>query len=332
MRAVAADTLGVDGIFSDPLWREEVALTALEQELLRTWWVRRLGFIAHAGAASITSLQSYTRLEHSLGLMTLVAHFTPDDHLARLAALLHDIGHMPYSHTFEGVAGLDHHTLGAERIHQLAPILGRHGVAPEEVIEAVDGTRASGLRGLSGTSSALRLDHLESFIRSGRTHGRTTEPPSTTVGKLRVVRGTVDTDPVTAGYLADLAVGEARSQTSPANIASTGMMRALAGRLLDPATPDRRQQIAAMTDHEFWGLLLGDPATREDADLLRRDPAAFEVTALTPDQPTPTEAVVHTVRRLYLDVPLVDGRVSPPLVSSRYGLPVPPARYLITRD
>ena len=43
-----ADTLGLDGVYDDPMWRHRVCLTALEQDLLRCWWVRRLAFIAHA--------------------------------------------------------------------------------------------------------------------------------------------------------------------------------------------------------------------------------------------------------------------------------------------
>jgi len=110
------DVLGTEGSYVDPLWRITVELTPLERDLLRSWWVRRLGFIAHAGAAVISTNQSYSRLEHSLGLLSLVAHFTPDDRVARAAALVHDIGHLPFSHTFEGVDGLNHHALGAELV------------------------------------------------------------------------------------------------------------------------------------------------------------------------------------------------------------------------
>ncbi|MGH3962203.1 MAG: HD domain-containing protein [Pseudonocardiaceae bacterium] len=132
--------------------------------------MRRLGFITHAGAAAISTTQSYSRLEHSLGLLALAAHFDPDDQVARAAALLHDVGHLPLSHTFEHVAGLDHHQLGAERIADLADLLRHHGVDSEEVIATDTGARPSVLRGgLSG----LRLDHLESLVRSGSA----TSPP-----------------------------------------------------------------------------------------------------------------------------------------------------------
>ena len=82
-----ADVLGIGGVYRDPLWRVTVELTALERELLRCWWVRRLAFVAQAGAAVITTVQTYSRLEHSLGVLGLVSHFDPDDHCTRAAAL-----------------------------------------------------------------------------------------------------------------------------------------------------------------------------------------------------------------------------------------------------
>lgn len=171
--AAVADVLGASGTFFDPVWRIEVELRPLERQLLRSRWVRRLAFVSHAGASSIATTQSYSRLEHSLGLLALVAHFAPEDRAARVAALLHDVGHLPFSHTFEGLAGLDHHALGATRIRELAPLLQEHGVDAEEVIAIDRGDRPSVLHNAVG---ALRLDHLESFVRSGRSHGRTTEP------------------------------------------------------------------------------------------------------------------------------------------------------------
>ena len=55
--------------------------------------------------------KAFSRLELSLGVLALAAHFAPEDGLDRAAALLHDVGHLPLSHTFEGVAGLDHHAI-----------------------------------------------------------------------------------------------------------------------------------------------------------------------------------------------------------------------------
>ncbi|MFG3258724.1 HD domain-containing protein [Streptomyces sp. NPDC048172] len=309
-----ADVLGAGGVFRDPLWRVTVELSELERELLGAWWVRRLGFVAHAGAASIAATQSYTRLEHSLGLLALTAHFAPGDAVARAAALLHDVGHLPLSHTFEGVAGLDHHRLGARRIGELAGLLAAHGVDADEVIAVDEGTRPSVLRGGPG---ALKLDHLESLVRSGRAHGRTRQAPPETLARLEMADGAVSTDAATGEYLAELVAGEARWLCSTVNAVPCGVVRHLAAVLLDAATPERRDEIAAMTDDEFWVLLLTDPATADATRALRRSPdwptRETDATDATdgsdgPDGPDGGAGIVFTVHGRYLDMPLVDGR------------------------
>lgn len=140
-----SDTLGLGGVHVDPLWRTVTRLSPLETALLRTWPVRRLGLVAHAGAASLVTTQSYSRLEHSLGLLGLVASVDADDTVTRVAALLHDVGHLPFSHTLEGVRGLDHHTLGNATVLMLEGLLARHGVAASDVLATLGGSRPSAL-------------------------------------------------------------------------------------------------------------------------------------------------------------------------------------------
>lgn len=77
------DVLGCGGANPDPLWRIRVQLTGLERELMACWPVRRLAHVAHAGVAAALSTQTCSRLEHSLGLLALVAHFTPEDRVTR---------------------------------------------------------------------------------------------------------------------------------------------------------------------------------------------------------------------------------------------------------
>ncbi|MFI6029783.1 HD domain-containing protein [Amycolatopsis magusensis] len=296
MNAVAG-LLGRTEWYRDPLWAVEFRLTPVERALLRSRPVRRLQFVAHAGAAAVTTHQTYSRLEHGLGLLSLVAHFVPDDTVARVAALVHDLGHLPFSHTFEGVGGLDHHVLGVRRIRELEPLLAEHDVDVEDVL-AID-TRTPPV--LSGRRGALKLDHLESFIRSGRAHARLTEPPPDTLARLRLVDGEVHTDQATAAYLAELAAGEAEYLCAWENVVPNAVVRGLAGILLDD-----HPRICEATDDEMWALLLEDPRTREDARLLREDPLAWDVFPPGHDAGFPYE-----VRYLYLDTPCVNGRPVP---------------------
>lgn len=295
-----SDTLALDGTYRDPLWGVTVLLTPLERELLRSWWVRRLQFVAHAGAAAAVTTQSYSRLEHSLGVLALTAHVAPDDHAARAGALLHDVGHLPLSHTFEGLGGLDHHDLGRHRRAELRPVLDRHGVVPVE-------PRRPGL---------MTLDHLDSYARSARVRGRTVDPAELLAG-CSWVDGAVACSPATAEVLSALVVDEAWSQSSPANVVATGLVRNWSSRVLDdPAVP-------AMTDVEFWNLLLSHPATGSEVAAFRRDPGAWTVV----EHPAPG-AVRHTTTRLYVDPPEVDGaswRITGELP------PVPAERWIVRR-
>ena len=303
MRTLNADTLGADGIWVDPLWRIRVELTPLESELLRTWWVRRLAFVAHAGAASITTTQTYSRLEHSLGVLALVAHFAPEDHEARAAALLHDVGHLPFSHTLEGIAGLDHHRLGAQRIGELGPVLERHGTSAERVIALDMGSSASPLHASSG---AMKLDHLDSFVRSGQAHGRSVTAASELLSRCRLRDGGVDTDPATADELVRLVVAEARAQRAAPNVVPIAVLRDLVTRAL--ASADAAfgiEELTTMTDGDLWSALLTCEATRERTMLLRRDPAAWRLSEV-PDRED-GEALTHSIVRGYLSLPTVDG-------------------------
>lgn len=133
---VPTSVVGLAGVFVDPVWRISVCLSPVEVDLLRTEPLRRLHFVAHGGASTITTLQSYSRLEHTLGVLALVAHFRPEDELLRVAALLHDIGHLPLSHTCEGVSGLDHHAIGLRllRTGPVHPVLEKHGISTGAVV------------------------------------------------------------------------------------------------------------------------------------------------------------------------------------------------------
>ncbi|GAB2738945.1 hypothetical protein GCM10027174_10380 [Salinifilum aidingensis] len=141
-------------------------------------------------------------------------------------------------------------------------------------------------------------------MRSGRAHGRTRQAPPETLARLAVVDGAVSTDVDTGQYLAELVAGEARWLCSTVNAVPSGVVRHLATVLLADASPARRGEIVAMTDDEFWALLLTDPATAPAARTLRRDPAWPTRDLDTADG----EGIVYTVAGLYLDMPLVDGR------------------------
>ena len=318
MQPDAADTLGIGGSWFDPLWRVPVELSPLERALLDSWPVRRLGMVAHAGAAALTTTQTYSRLEHSLGVLALVAHFAPQDALARATALLHDVGHLPFSHTLEGIDGLDHHDLGHARIRSMSQLLARHGIDAEDVIAVDDGRLPSPRHSRPG---GLKLDHLDSFLRSGQAHGRTEELPSVLLERLRLIDGTVDTDEETGTELVRLAVTEARAQRSTADVTPVAVLRHLVTTALSEPDPAFTvEELAVMTDDELLGALRRAPATAEEADVFRLHPLSWQLLAdpssgsqadvsIDVDEGAGAPLVQYQITRSYLDVPTVDGEL-----------------------
>jgi HD superfamily phosphohydrolase len=161
---------GSDGFLWDPLYRQRVGLTPCEQELVRHPAMRRLHGIAHYGAAARILPMTHTRFTHTVGVFVLVVHFRPTDWLLRLAALLHDAGHLPFSHSAERGLGVDHHhlllhVLGAGGLNE---ILGRHGYDPAAVLALIEGNPPNPLVCGGG---GMSLDHVDSWLRDTETVG-----------------------------------------------------------------------------------------------------------------------------------------------------------------
>ena len=98
------------GFIKDPLYGY-IRLTEIEHNVIDTPAVQRLRRIRQlAGAEYVYPAANHTRFEHVLGTMYLAGVVTeslpvqlPADERqkVRLAALLHDVGHAPFSHLFE---------------------------------------------------------------------------------------------------------------------------------------------------------------------------------------------------------------------------------------
>ena len=98
------------GFIKDPLYGY-IRLTETERNVIDTLAVQRLRRIRQlAGAEFVYPAANHTRFEHVLGTMYLAGvvsdnlpvHLTIEERQEiRLAALLHDVGHAPFSHLFE---------------------------------------------------------------------------------------------------------------------------------------------------------------------------------------------------------------------------------------
>jgi uncharacterized protein len=166
-------------VIRDPLW-DNIRLDAAAVSALDTAPMQRLRYIRQLGHAFLVYPgATHTRFEHALGAYHLTRRAlaalqergelsvvpVEQQAAARMAALLHDIGHYPFSHALEE-AGFPHHErLGVARLGRepLAAVLAEAG-GPGlggRVGEFITGTTASPLKGLiSGSLDLDKIDYL----------------------------------------------------------------------------------------------------------------------------------------------------------------------------
>jgi HD superfamily phosphohydrolase len=166
-------------VIRDPLWDnirlDRAALAALDTPTVqRLRYVRQLGhaFLVYPGA-------THTRFEHALGAYHLtrkalgaleergeLACVPEEDRAAvRMAALLHDIGHYPFSHSLEEAGFPSHEGLGVAKLDrgELGSTLKEIGGDgfPARIGALITKQSASPLQGLiSGSLDVDKIDYL----------------------------------------------------------------------------------------------------------------------------------------------------------------------------
>src|SRR5213594_1032021 len=166
-------------VVRDPLWNnirlEPQALAVLDTPAVqRLRYVRQLGhaFLVYPGA-------THTRFEHALGAYHLARRVvaelgdadTEEGLAVRLAALLHDIGHYPFSHALEEAGLPRHETLAARHLRTgaLAAALERLDVSADELLQLIQGTSSSPFAGI--VAGSLDVDKLDYLSRDARMCG-----------------------------------------------------------------------------------------------------------------------------------------------------------------
>lgn len=153
----------------EPLYLLKIDPEPFESELFRSMPLRRLKHLHHFGAGSLISPMNHSRYEHTIGVWVLAKHFFPHWTELHAAAIVHDIGHLPFSHAIERTLGLDHHvyTKRAIRSDPIAPILQKHGFSVQRIIDLLSQSSP-----LTHDSEYIGLDHLDSFLRDTNAAGK----------------------------------------------------------------------------------------------------------------------------------------------------------------
>ncbi len=179
--------MGEFDVIRDPLW-DNIRLDPLAITLVDTAPMQRLRYVRQLGHAFLVYPgATHTRFEHALGAFHLTRRALAsleergelgqvpmqEQVAARLAALLHDIGHYPFSHALEE-AGFPHHELlGVARLGR-EPLVGALAAAGIPGLAAqvggfITGQSRSPLRGL--ISGSLDLDKIDYLSRDARMCG-----------------------------------------------------------------------------------------------------------------------------------------------------------------
>lgn len=151
----------------DPLYGY-IEIDETERQIIDTGEIQRLRRIKQLGLSDLVYPgANHTRFQHSLGVMHLAGKFAESLNLnekrkkeLRLAGLLHDSGHGPFSHASEKVAeekGLSHEDISCRKVEQLEDIM---PVDADRIKKIIHGELEIA-QAVAGEIDADRMDYLQ---------------------------------------------------------------------------------------------------------------------------------------------------------------------------
>ncbi|HDO42352.1 MAG TPA: HD domain-containing protein [Candidatus Bathyarchaeota archaeon] len=172
------------GEIKDPIYGY-IYITEPEKEIIDSFPVQRLRRLRQlAGAEFVYPAANHTRFEHSLGVLYLAGRLVENSNLSghidkdevemvKLAALLHDVGHGPFSHVFEHLLSKfmdkthEDMTYWIIRESEIADKLEKYGFTADEVARlAVGRLKRKGKAFLDQIiRSGVDVDKLDFIVR-----------------------------------------------------------------------------------------------------------------------------------------------------------------------
>ncbi len=169
-----------DSIHGDIEISENVAI-----ELISTMEFRRLRRIQQFGGCMVPFPSgNHTRFSHSIGVYHIIDKIfksesfnfiSPKDKLlVKLAGLLHDIGHGPFSHSFECISKISHEEYGQKILESestnINKILKKHKIPIDQLTSLILGKHPNMIFSQL-VSSQLDADRLDYLVRDSKSAG-----------------------------------------------------------------------------------------------------------------------------------------------------------------
>jgi len=172
------------GEIKDPVYGY-VYITEKEKEVIDSYPVQRLRRLRQlAGAEYVYPGANHTRFEHSVGVMYLAGKVVENPNVSqivneedveavRIAGLLHDLGHGPFSHVFEHLLtkklGKTHEdiTVWIIKNSELKDVISRLGHKPEYIAEMAAGSLSESQKAFLNqiVRSSIDVDKLDFVVR-----------------------------------------------------------------------------------------------------------------------------------------------------------------------
>jgi HD superfamily phosphohydrolase len=160
-----------------------IGISDVEKELIDSNYLQRLRYVKQlAGAYLVYPGATHTRFEHVIGAMHVAGkvcdrlkqfNWIDDDTASevRVAALLHDVGHGPFSHLFDELwaeKGITHEDVSIKLIRRtdIADILSRNGYSPRKISVLAVGNYKTNKHFLNEIiSGSLSTDIMDYLLR-----------------------------------------------------------------------------------------------------------------------------------------------------------------------
>ncbi|PSP55429.1 phosphohydrolase [Halobacteriales archaeon QS_1_67_19] len=305
---------------------DHIEVEGVARDLLDTPAVQRLRRIKQLGPADLVyPSANHTRFEHSLGVYYLACEAL--DQLGirgkqaervRAAAMLHDVGHSPYSHAIEEVIYRhtdkyhdDVHELLAE--NEVSDVLREHGHAPDTIADLIAGDGKLGQL----VSGELDVDRMDYLVRDAHhtgvpygtiDHARLVRELTLIDGELVLAAGNV---PTAESLLLARALMNPTVYNHHVTRIARGLLQRASERLLE-ASDVTPKQLRRMDDYDLLVALRETPETAEYARRLsQRDLYKRAVWAEMRDVPEGViDADYETLREYEADI-AADADVDP---------------------